>query len=131
MYASLRKVKRILDKAFRPLMLSLHRLGFTPLHLTLLSLLFGLCGAFLLFVDWTLAFLLLLLWFLFDVGDGMLARAAKEESKFGAWTDFLVDRVVLVAVLYRYYLFNPGSRLTVLLGLSIVLVFTVAELFRK
>lgn len=131
MYAFLRGLKLFLDGFFRPLFLFLHRLGVRPGHLTLLSFLFGAWGAFLLFVDWVYAFSFLLLWFLFDVGDGMLARAAGCESKFGAWVDFLVDRLVLILILYRYYVFRPESQWTVILGLLVVMALTLGDLFRK
>lgn len=131
MYAFLRRIKFFLDGFFKPFMLLLHRLGVRPIHLTLLSFLFGLLGAFFLFVNWLYALVFLLLWFLLDVGDGMLARTTGTKSQFGAWIDFLVDRVVLVLILYRYYEFRPLSKWTVVAGLLVVLVLSLGELFRK
>lgn len=131
MYSSLKKLKFLLDKVCKPAMLLLFRLGVRPLHLTLLSFLFGFLGALSLYTDWLRAILFLLLWFLLDVFDGMLARVSETESKFGVWVDFLVDRVVLLLILVRYYQFNPESMWTVVGGLSIVLILTLGELFRK
>jgi phosphatidylglycerophosphate synthase len=130
MYAFLKKVKFVLDCFFRPFFLFLGGLGIKPVHLTLASFLFGLLGAFYFNVNWFYFFVFLALWFLFDVGDGMLARIAGVESKFGAWLDFLVDRTVLVLVLYRYYEYSHAV-LFVSAGLLAVLILTVGEVFRK
>ncbi|MBM3308770.1 MAG: CDP-alcohol phosphatidyltransferase family protein [Candidatus Altiarchaeales archaeon] len=130
MYAFLKRVKFLLDNFFRPLFLFLHKIGFRPVHLTLLSFLFGLLGAFYFNVNWFYSFVFLVLWFLFDVGDGMLARIAGIESKSGAWLDFLVDRVVLVLVLYKYYEYSHAL-FFVSAGLLAVLVLSLGEVFRK
>lgn len=130
MYARLRRLKSVLDGLSRSLLLFLYGLGVRPLHITLISLLFGFLGAFFLFERWY-ALVFLFLWFLFDVLDGMLARVSRCESDFGAWFDFLVDRVVLVLVLYRYHEFNPGSRAAVLAGLLVVLMLSLGELLRR
>jgi phosphatidylglycerophosphate synthase len=131
MYASLRRIKLNLDRLLKPVMLLLFRVGVRPLHLTLLSLVLGVLGAMFLFVDWAYAALFLGLWFILDVGDGMLARASGSESKFGAWIDFLVDRIVLILILYRYYEFRPDSKWTVLAGLFVVLILSLGDLFRR
>jgi len=131
MYASLRKLKYPLEKRFKPLFIFLFRWGVRPVHLTFLSLVFGVLGAFFLFDRWLYAIAFLFVWFLLDVGDGMLARVTKTSTPFGGWGDFLVDRIVLVLILYRYYEFRPDAKLTVLAGLFIVLLFSVGELARK
>jgi len=87
-------------------------------------------GAFYFNVNWFYSFVFLVLWFLFDVGDGMLARIAGIESKSGAWLDFLVDRVVLVLVLYKYYEYSHAL-FFVSAGLLAVLVLSLGEVFRK
>jgi len=130
MYSSLRKVKFVLDEFFRPFFLFLNNLGFKPIHLTLLSFLFGLLGAFYFNSNRVYGIVLLFFWFLFDVGDGMLARATKTESKFGVWIDFFVDRIILVLILYRYYEFTHAV-LPVAAGLFLVLVLTLGEILRK
>jgi archaetidylinositol phosphate synthase len=131
MYASLKKLKSKIEKRFKPLFLRIFRMGVRPAHLTFLSLVFGVLGAFYLFKHWMYAAACLLIWFLLDVGDGMLARVNNASTSFGGWSDFLVDRIVLVSILYRYYEFQPDAKWTVLAGLSIVLVFSVDEMLKK
>jgi phosphatidylglycerophosphate synthase len=131
MYARLRRLKFVLDGLFRPALVFLHGVGLRPLHLTLVSLLFGFLGAFFFFERPPFGLFFLALWFVFDVLDGMLARVCRCESAFGAWVDFLVDRLVLIMVLYRYYEFNPGSSFTVLACLLVVLVLSLGEFFRR
>jgi phosphatidylglycerophosphate synthase len=131
MYGSLKKVKLKLDAILNPTMLSLYRKGVRPVHITLLSLVFGVAGALLFASDRLLSILLLLMWFLLDVLDGMLARASHTVSSFGVWIDFLVDRIVVVLLLWKYYEATPDSRLTVGLALGLILVLTLGEIFRK
>lgn len=131
MYASLKKLKTSLEKRFKPLFLFLFRAGVRPSHLTLLSLVFGVLGVFLLFQHWLASAVCLFLWFLLDVGDGMLARVNGVSTPFGGWSDFLVDRIVLVLLLYRYYEFRPSAQWTVIIGLVIVLLLSLGELLGK
>jgi phosphatidylglycerophosphate synthase len=131
MYSKLKRIKFFLDKLARPLMLFLHNIGVRPIHLTFLSFISGVIGSFFMFTNWLYAIVFLTLWFLLDVVDGMLARTAKTEGEFGAKIDFLVDRVVLVLILCRYYEFRQDSKLAVVSGLLAVLILTLGELLRK
>jgi phosphatidylglycerophosphate synthase len=83
-------------RLFRPLLAGLARLGLTPNHLTLLSLLTGLafCPLFL-WSSKAVAFGLLLAHVLLDGLDGPLARYLRTASNQGSFTDTTADQVVV------------------------------------
>jgi CDP-diacylglycerol--glycerol-3-phosphate 3-phosphatidyltransferase len=76
-----------------PVALALGRLGLTPNALTILGFL-GTVGAAVAAAaqQWTLAGVLVLVFGIFDLFDGALARATGRASKFGAFLDSVLDR---------------------------------------
>ncbi|MBI3989072.1 MAG: CDP-alcohol phosphatidyltransferase family protein [candidate division NC10 bacterium] len=88
----------------------------TPNHLTLLSFFLGMAAAFLLwkagYTNVLAGAFLLVLSYVIDLADGMLARIKLLESKGGGWLDFVLDNVVhlgIFAGLTRIvYLRSPG-----------------------
>jgi phosphatidylglycerophosphate synthase len=86
-----------------PVAVALGRLGLTPNALTILGFL-GMCAAAVAagYQLWVLAGLLVLVFGIFDLFDGALARATGRASKFGAFLDSTLDRtgenLVLVGV---------------------------------
>jgi CDP-diacylglycerol---glycerol-3-phosphate 3-phosphatidyltransferase len=86
-----------------PVALALGRLGLTPNALTILGFI-GTVGAAVAAAgqQWTLAGVLVLVFGIFDMFDGALARATGKASKFGAFLDSTLDRtgenLVLVGV---------------------------------
>jgi phosphatidylglycerophosphate synthase len=86
-----------------PVAVALGRIGLTPNALTILGFL-GTCAAAVAagYQQWVLAGLLVLIFGIFDLFDGALARATGKASKFGAFLDSTLDRtgenLVLVGV---------------------------------
>ena len=76
-----------------PVALALGRLGLTPNALTILGFV-GTVGAAVAAAaqQWTLAGILLLVFGVFDLFDGALARATGRTSRFGAFLDSTLDR---------------------------------------
>jgi phosphatidylinositol phosphate synthase len=104
-----------------PVALALGRLGLTPNALTILGFL-GTCLAAIAagYQMWVLAGVLVLVFGIFDMFDGALARATGKASKFGAFLDSVLDRtgenLVLagVAVGCAQAAFSEGVLLAVL-----------------
>lgn len=88
-----------------PVALVFGRLGLTPNALTVVGFL-GTCGAALAAAtqSWVLAGILVIVFGIFDLFDGALARATGQTSKFGAFLDSTLDRtgenLVLAGVAY-------------------------------
>jgi CDP-diacylglycerol--glycerol-3-phosphate 3-phosphatidyltransferase len=76
-----------------PIATALGRLGLTPNALTVIGFI-GTCGAAVAAAaqQWILAGVLVLLFGIFDLFDGALARATGRASKFGAFLDSTLDR---------------------------------------
>jgi CDP-diacylglycerol--glycerol-3-phosphate 3-phosphatidyltransferase len=88
-----------------PVALALGRLGLTPNALTIVGFL-GTCLAAVAAAQqaWVLAGVLVIVFGIFDLFDGALARATNQTSKFGAFLDSTLDRtgegLVLAGVAY-------------------------------
>jgi len=103
-----------------PIATALGRLGLTPNALTVIGFI-GTCGAAVAAAAqaWALAGALVLVFGIFDLFDGALARATGRASKFGAFLDSTLDRtgesLVLVGVAVGCaladYVFVPGVAL--------------------
>lgn len=69
----------------------------TPNHVTVISGLFGVAGAFLLMVDSYLSLFLagvfIQIFAILDLVDGDMARAKKMQSNFGMWLDIFFDKL--------------------------------------
>jgi len=78
------------------------RLGFTPNGLTLLGFVLGLltCVLFVWTRNAVLFGALMLLWGMFDVVDGTLARLTNQCTKFGSYLDAMCDRLYEVAAMF-------------------------------
>jgi phosphatidylglycerophosphate synthase len=92
----MRRSQELRGQLLRPLLAVLAKLGVTPNHLTLLSLLAGLafCPVFL----WSskiVAFGLMLTHVVLDGLDGPLARYTQRASNRGSFTDTAADQVVV------------------------------------
>jgi CDP-diacylglycerol--glycerol-3-phosphate 3-phosphatidyltransferase len=76
-----------------PVALALGRLGLTPNALTVLGFV-GTClaAAAAAYQQWVLAGILVIVFGIFDLFDGALARATGKASKFGAFLDSTLDR---------------------------------------
>jgi len=89
----------LIEPRFSGISKALHNFGLRPNHVTLasfvLSMLVAATFAFLANLAWgtMLAGVLLLLAGFFDAVDGSMARLYREESRFGAFLDSLLDRI--------------------------------------
>ncbi|HHQ44843.1 MAG TPA: CDP-alcohol phosphatidyltransferase family protein [Candidatus Altiarchaeales archaeon] len=126
-YASLKKIKAVLDRIFRPLMKLLHNLGVKPVHLTLLSLPSGTFGVLFLFKNPLVAFPLVLAYLAFDIMDGMLARHTDNTTEFGHLLDYNVDKLIASMFLVSLLL-NTEIRLLPAFGLLAIGLITLEEL---
>ncbi|MCX6695009.1 MAG: CDP-alcohol phosphatidyltransferase family protein [Candidatus Altiarchaeota archaeon] len=125
-YRALKVLKGYVDVAFGPLARLLHFFGVKPTHLTLLSLPFGVYGAWFVFDDPLPATAAVTLYFIFDFMDGTLARVTGTHSDFGARLDFAVDRVVAATFLLSYF-FNEGAVLLPAVGLALMLFISLED----
>jgi phosphatidylglycerophosphate synthase len=121
-YRRLKGLKEYVDMIFSPLARALGFFGVRPTHLTVLSLPFGLFGAWFVFEGGLLAPLAILAYFTLDFMDGTLARVTNTHTEFGGRLDFAVDRLVAVIFLVSYF-FHKGALLLPVVGLlGIILV---------
>jgi phosphatidylglycerophosphate synthase len=92
---------------------------FSPNTITFFSLLLALIGAYFIFISniiYSIPFILLAL--LLDGVDGIVARAKKQSTKFGAYLDGISDRIVefaILAAMTNLYWPNPVLALCSLL----------------
>jgi phosphatidylglycerophosphate synthase len=107
-----------------------------PNHLTVLSFLIGLAGAFCLFrgrTPWAIAGgILVEISSIVDCADGMLARARDQKSTFGAYLDLVFDRVgeffIIAGYVYGFYRLTGRHDLFVLGLLACGLYFLMTTL---
>jgi len=82
--------------------------GFTPNQITLFSLIFGLVSTYFFlkgdYPNLVLGAVAMELSFVFDCVDGKIARLKKTETQFGAYWDFIQDRLVQFAALFALIL---------------------------
>ena len=93
--------------AARPLVVVLNKAGVRPNHITLLGGLLSCAGAGFIAAGWLRTGMLVLIFtWLFDVLDGVLAKYAKQVSRFGGFFDSVTDRytegMVFAALVYHY-----------------------------
>lgn len=87
--------RQVLSKYFESIAKNLSHLGLSPNHVTLLSLLTALLAVYMMLSNNILFFsFTVLLSGFFDVLDGALARVTGKTSRFGAFLDSSVDRIV-------------------------------------
>jgi CDP-diacylglycerol--glycerol-3-phosphate 3-phosphatidyltransferase len=110
----------------------LHRAGFRPWHLTVLSLMWNVAAGLLLLTGRRfLPAIVLVVAGLLDIFDGGVARLRGEVSRWGAFLDSTLDRVadVIVFGCLFWSLAGQGSRAAAALALSaMVASFMVSEL---
>jgi len=96
----------LLDAFVIPLNPYFKKMNFHPNHLTLLSFLFGIIGAYLVYQSKFLwAALFLFFGYLFDCFDGNYARTYNQVSKFGDFLDHFTD-IIQFALLWIAIYFN-------------------------
>jgi phosphatidylglycerophosphate synthase len=102
--------------------------GFTPNQITIFSLIFGLVSAIFFlkgdYLNLVLGAITMELSFVFDCVDGKIARLKKTGTQFGAYWDFIQDRLVQFAALFaliwsQYQL--TGNTVFWILGMTYVL----------
>ena len=93
-----------------PIAHALSRIRFiTPIRVTLLAVIMGMCSAVLIIWQHTyLAVLCLLLSGFFDSLDGTLARVTGQASDQGAALDIVGDRIVEFVIIFAFYLLDPS-----------------------
>lgn len=91
--------KEKFNKLLKPVARKLGGMGVKPNHLTILGLALGLLGSATLFADYWAGVNVIVLAFLADGLDGLLAREQGKETKLGAYLDSVIDKVVEVATI--------------------------------
>jgi len=125
-YRRLKILKGHVDEAFKPLAKMLGSAGVKPTHLTILSIPFGLFGAWFIFEMPVAASFSVLFYFTCDFMDGTLARVNKSHSDFGSALDFSVDRLVACAFLVSYFV-HSGAVLLPVVGLALIVLVSLEE----
>jgi len=104
----IKQIKPVFEEKVSPFIRILNRINVSPNLLTLAGLLFISIGSILIvFENYILAGIFLLIGNLCDALDGTLARKYKKTSKFGAFLDSIVDRLsdafplMAIAILFR------------------------------
>ena len=95
--------RRFRSERLAGLVKPLIRIGVTANHLTFLSLIAGLVAVWFLLTDHLLFVLFGILHVVFDLFDGVLARATKPTT-FGAYFDTVADNGLVVLLLAKLYL---------------------------
>lgn len=80
----------------------------TPNHISLFSLIFGLCAAYFIAIgEVNFGVSLYVISYVFDAIDGKVARIKKNGKIYGGWMDILIDRLNLTlissAISFNYY----------------------------
>lgn len=125
-------MRRIFDWPFRAILAGVVALGLSPMQLTLLGLATNVViGWLLVRGDALVAGLLLIPAGIFDLLDGAVARLRGTASRFGAFTDAVLDRVsdmILFGCAY-WMLSGQGERLEAGLALAtLVISLTVSHI---
>ena len=85
------------------------RTDFTPNQITLVGGVFALLGIIFYQDNRFISTILVVLYMIFDLVDGDIARQKKMFSKLGWWGDKMVDRVVESALLISFYISFDGD----------------------
>lgn len=101
-----KKVKRLKDQIFEPLIKLLSFTKVSPVFISILSLIFGIAAAISLATSKIFFIELMFISLLFDWLDGSLARFKNngQNSPKGFWLDYSFDRIVVIAVMIVSYL---------------------------
>jgi len=132
------RVNRFLNRPIASLLVrAVYRTKITPNELTFLSLLIGLAGACFLFLGKPVFFavggILAQLSSVVDCADGMLARARKETSEFGAYLDLILDRVteffLTAGCVFGYFAYSGRVDFLVLGLVALALYFLLVVIY--
>ncbi len=123
------KTRYIRDKVLNKPAKILVKLKISALSMSILSLLFGIIGAYFLFENYLLFILFIILHFLADSFDGVIARIKGTESEFGKYLDNIIDRLITLAILVKIFLIL-GDYYIIIVGVIFVLTQSI-YLFSK
>jgi len=104
----IKQIKPVFEEKVTPFIRILNKINISPNFLTITGLIFIIVGSvFIVFQNYILAALFLLIGNLCDALDGTLARKYQKTSKFGAFLDSVVDRlsdafpIMAIALIYQ------------------------------
>jgi CDP-diacylglycerol--glycerol-3-phosphate 3-phosphatidyltransferase len=117
------RARKAVDPLFERIAALLLRLRFTPNLVTALAFVLGLCAGVLLYLQISLA-AVLVLWLsgLLDAVDGTMARLSGKSSLFGTVLDVTADRVVELCFVWALALRHPAQLLPLLGLVSCILL---------
>ena len=108
-----------------PLAKALFRIQVSPNRITFLSLIFGLTAAVLFSIGYVhFAVAMFLTSYILDAVDGKIARMTGNYSKYGAWFDIFVDRIVFYTCILGLIV-NANDKETSVFLFSIVCLFSL------
>jgi CDP-diacylglycerol--glycerol-3-phosphate 3-phosphatidyltransferase len=97
----------------------LGKTNLSPNFFTFLVLVFGLVGAYFIYLgSFKLAIVFILISGLMDFVDGAVAKVNKKETKFGALFDSVTDKITEISWYIAFGLYNPQLWLGVSLAIS-------------
>lgn len=96
------KTKKAVRGFIEPFIKIIAKTGISPNVFTLFSFLFGIASVYFLFKNQVGFIVFSLLWILFDIIDGHLARYMNKETKAGYWLDTGNDRLINFLMLLKY-----------------------------
>lgn len=118
------KTREVRDKVLNKPAKLLIKLKVNAFSMSILSLLFGIVGAYYLFDNYLLFVLFMTLHLLADSLDGVIARITKTESRFGKYLDNIIDRLITFAILVKIFL-TLEDYYIVIVGFIFVLTQTI------
>jgi phosphatidylglycerophosphate synthase len=115
------RIKTKIRSYLEPLVIPLQKLGVSPTSVTLISFFLALTAVLSFFYfNRILAFSIFILSFILDGLDGVLARKTKKVTKFGAYLDSLIDKLVEALIFFCFAVYHwPLAFLT---GVSSILI---------
>lgn len=130
--------KERFDSLLKPLIKILVAFKVKPFHMSLCSFVFGIMSVFFLYSNHTLFLLFVLLHFFFDKLDGALARLTDQVTNLGRWADYILDSLILFALLIKSYFVFPETaasiffiKVFVLITIILYLALSVIQIFVK
>lgn len=110
----LSKWKHVFAWIFNPLLVLFRKIGVKPNYITAASVFFAVFGAVFIESNITLSLILFAVAFLCDLLDGAMARKYKMITKFGAYIDSAVDRIIDFMFIYSVFVYAKQEMLGII-----------------
>lgn len=110
------RAKYRIAKLWKPFTWVLHKLKIKPNYITAFSVLFAVLGAMLINTNVVYSMIFFAVAFFSDVLDGALAREYRQVTKFGAYFDSCVDRIIDLLFVYSLFVYVGFTNISILVA---------------